>query len=264
MKLTGGSTTCLNLGSYNYLGFASSDEYCTPRVLKTLESSGWSTCSPRSTMGTLRIHHDLEKVVADFIGVEEAITFGMGFATNSFVIPALMGKGSLVLSDALNHSSIVSGVRASGARVQVFRHNDVEHLEALLKSKISEGQPRTHRPWKKILVIVEGIYSMEGEMCDLKKIVELKKRYKAYLYLDEAHSIGALGKTGRGICEQVGVDPKDVDIMMGTFTKSFGSCGGYIGGSKKVISYLRSFCPNHHYASSMSPAAAEQIISAFK
>eukprot|EP00210_Caulerpa_lentillifera_P002944 g2811.t1 len=264
LKLTGSSTTCLNLGSYNYLGFASSDAYCTPRVLKTLKSNGWSTCSPRSSLGTLRIHQDLEKTVAKFIGVEDAITFGMGFATNSFVIPALVGKGCLVLSDALNHASIVSGVRTSGAKVQVFRHNDVQHLEALLKSQIANGQPRTHRPWKKVLIIVEGIYSMEGEMCHLREIIELKKQYKAYLYLDEAHSIGALGKTGRGICEQQGVDPRDVDIMMGTFTKSFGSCGGYIGGPKKTIQYIRSSCPTHHYAASMSPAAAEQIISAFK
>ena len=101
-------------------------------------------------------------------------------------------------------------------------------------------------------------------MCCLKEIVELKKKYKAYLYLDEAHSIGALGKSGKGVCEQLGVNPRDVDIMMGTFTKSFGSCGGYIGGSKRLIAYLRRMCPTQHYAASMSPVTVEQTLSAFK
>ena len=105
---------------------------------------------------------------------------------------------------------------------------------------------------------------MEGEMCQLREIVELKKKYKAYLYLDEAHSIGALGKSGKGVCEQLGVDSRDVDIMMGTFTKSFGSCGGYIGGSKRIIQYLKRNCPTQHYAASMSPPAVEQILSALK
>ena len=189
----------------------------------------------------------------------------MGYATNSVVIPALIGKGGLIISDALNHASIVAGVRASGAKVKVFRHNDTRHLEDVLRASIAEGQPRSHRPWKKvrgggregwnkgeawgerwkrlcilpplrllafcelflpepfqqILIIVEGIYSMEGEACTLKEIVEVKKKYKAYLYLDEAHSIGALGRSGRGCCEHWGVDPADVDIMMG----EVGGCG---------------------------------------
>lgn len=105
---------------------------------------------------------------------------------------------------------------------------------------------------------------MEGEMCHLREVVAIKKKYKAYLYLDEAHSIGAMGKTGHGVCEQLGVNPHDVDIMMGTFTKSFGSSGGYIAGSKKLIDYVRSISPTHHYASSMSPLVAQQILSAFK
>jgi serine palmitoyltransferase len=174
----------------------------------------------------------------------------------------LAGKGTLVVSDALNHSSIVAGVRGSGAKVKVFDHNDPAHLEAVLRSAIAEGQPRTGRPWKKIVIIIEGIYSMEGEMVRLKEIVELKKRYKCYLYLDEAHSIGALGAGGRGVCEQLGVDTADVDIMMGTFTKSFGSCGGYIAGDRGLIQYLRCHCPAHLYATAMSPPAVEQVISA--
>lgn len=121
-------------------------------------------------------------------------------------------------------------------------------------------KPRTGRPWRKILIVVEGIYSMEGEMVRLSEIVRLKKKYGAYLYLDEAHSIGALGATGRGVCEQQGVSPRDVDVMMGTFTKSFGSCGGYIAGSAALVDYVRAASPASYHATAMSPPAARQIV----
>ncbi|KAK7395971.1 hypothetical protein VNO78_16619 [Psophocarpus tetragonolobus] len=135
------------------------------------------------------------------------------------------------------------------------------HLEEVLREQIAEGQPRTHRPWKKIIVIVEGIYSMEGEICKLPEIIAICKKYKAYTYIDEAHSIGAVGKSGRGVSELLGVDTADIDIMTGTFTKSFGSCGGYIAGSNELIKYLKYTCPAHLYATSISPPAAQQIIS---
>ncbi|KAH9743225.1 Long chain base biosynthesis protein 2a [Citrus sinensis] len=188
----------------------------------------------------------------------------MGYVTNSSILPVLMGKGSLIISDSLNHNSIVNGARGSGATIRVFQHNTPSHLEEVLREQIAEGQPRTRRPWKKIMVVVEGIYSMEGELCKLPEIIAICKRYKAYTYLDEAHSIGAVGKTGRGVCELLGVDTSDVDIMMGTFSKSFGSYGGYIAGSKELIQYLKYNCPAHLYATSISPPAAEQIISAIQ
>uniref|UniRef100_A0A061QT62 serine C-palmitoyltransferase n=1 Tax=Tetraselmis sp. GSL018 TaxID=582737 RepID=A0A061QT62_9CHLO len=253
LKLTGTETECLNLGSYNYLGFAAADEFCTPRVISSLGEYGWSSCSSRTMGGTSPEHVQLERDVARFLGKEDAIVLGMGFATNSMILPALVGAGDLVVSDALNHASIVSGVRGSGAKVRVFRHNDAGHLERVLRHAIAEGQPRTHRPWRKILVVVEGIYSMEGEMCNLVDIVAVKKRYKAYLYLDEAHSIGALGRTGRGVCEQLGVDTADVDVMMGTFTKSFGSCGGYVAAARDVVQHLRLHSPASAQACAMSP-----------
>lgn len=256
--------SCLNLGSYNYLGFAASDEYCTPRVIQSLRNFGQSTCSSRVDGGNTVLHEELERLIASFVGKPAAMVYGMGFATNSTTLPSLMGKGGLIISDALNHSSIVAGARASGAKVAVFRHNTPEHLEEVLREAIAEGQPRTHRPWKKIMVVVEGIYSMEGELCRLHEIVAVSKKYKAYIYLDEAHSIGAIGQTGRGICELSGVDPADVDIMMGTFTKSFGSCGGYIAGSRELIKFLKSVSPGHLYATSMSPPAVQQVISALK
>ncbi|PHU02733.1 Long chain base biosynthesis protein 2a [Capsicum chinense] len=188
----------------------------------------------------------------------------MGYATNSAVLPVLIGEGGLIISDSLNHGSIVNGARGSGATIRVFQHNTPSHLERVLRENIAEGQPRTHRRWTKIIVVVEGIYSMEGELCKLSEIIAICKKYKAYVYLDEAHSIGAVGKTGKGVCELLGVDTADVDVMMGTFTKSFGSCGGYIAGSEELIEYLKYTCPAHLYAISISPPAAQQIISAIK
>jgi len=264
LKLTGRKIRCVNLGSYNYLGFAASDEYCTPRVEKTMKSYGWGPCSSRADAGTLPVHLELEKEMAAFLGKEDCITCGMGFATNSTFIPVLAEKGTLFLSDSLNHASIVAGCRGSGAKVKVFSHNEPEQLEAILRAVIAEGQPRTGRPWKKIIIIVEGIYSMEGEFAKLKEIVEIKKKYKAYLYLDEAHSIGAIGSTGKGVCESLGIDTKDIDIMMGTYTKSFGSCGGYIAGDKHVIDWLRIHCAANLYATAMSPPAVEMVLSALK
>ncbi|KAL6325172.1 hypothetical protein AAG906_023017 [Vitis piasezkii] len=256
LKRTSNISRCLNLGSYNYLGFAASDEYCTPRVIESLKKFSPSTCSSRADGGTIMMHNELEKYVANFVGKPAAIVFGMGYVTNSAI--------RLIISDSLNHSSIVNGARGSGATIRVFQHNTPSHLEEVLREQIAEGQPRTHRPWKKIIVVVEGIYSMEGDLCKLPEIIAICKKYKAYSYLDEAHSIGAVGKTGRGVCELLGVDPADVDILMGTFTKSFGSCGGYIAGSKELIQYLKHTSPAHLYATSMSPPAVQQIISSIK
>ncbi|KAG9446249.1 hypothetical protein H6P81_012377 [Aristolochia fimbriata] len=264
LKRTTNTTRCLNLGSYNYLGFAAADEYCTPRVIESLNKFSPSTCSARVDGGTTVLHEELEDLVARFVGKPAAVVFGMGYVTNSAILPALIGKGALIVSDSLNHNSIVNGARGSGATVRVFQHNTPSHLEEVLREQIATGQPRTRRPWKKIIVVVEGIYSMEGELCKLPEIIAVCKKYKAYTYLDEAHSIGAVGKTGRGVCELLGVDPADVDIMMGTFTKSFGSCGGYIAGSKELVKYLKYACPAHLYATSMSPPAVQQVISAIK
>uniref|UniRef100_A0A0E0BJH9 serine C-palmitoyltransferase n=1 Tax=Oryza glumipatula TaxID=40148 RepID=A0A0E0BJH9_9ORYZ len=277
LKRTSNTTRCLNLGSYNYLGFAAADEYCTPLVIESLKKYSPSTCSVRVdgvcrhhadsfhlATGTTKLHTELEELVARFVGKPAAILFGMGYVTNSAIIPCLVGKGGLIISDSLNHNSIVNGARGSGATVRVFQHNSPAHLEEVLREQIADGQPRTHRPWKKIIVIVEGIYSMEGELCKLPEIIAVCKKYKAYTYLDEAHSIGAVGQSGRGVCELLGVDPADVDIMMGTFTKSFGSCGGYIAASKEIIQHLKLSCPAHIYATSMSPPAVQQVISAIK
>uniref|UniRef100_A0A673GSZ6 serine C-palmitoyltransferase n=1 Tax=Sinocyclocheilus rhinocerous TaxID=307959 RepID=A0A673GSZ6_9TELE len=254
----------INMGSYNYLGFAENTGTCADAASECTVKYGVGVCSSRQETGNLDKHEELEKLVARFLGVESSMVFGMGFATNSMNIPALMGKGCLILSDELNHVSLVLGARLSGATIRVFKHNNMQSLEKLLWDAIVHGQPRTHRPWKKILILVEGIYSMEGSIVRLPEIIVLKKKYKAYLYLDEAHSIGALGPRGRGVVDYFGLDPCDVDIMMGTFTKSFGAAGGYIGGKKDLVDYLRLHSHSAVYATSMSPPITQQIITSMK
>ncbi|TMW57410.1 hypothetical protein Poli38472_003335 [Pythium oligandrum] len=254
---------CINLGSYNYLGFA--DDWmntCSKDVFHAVENFGLASSNPAMEFGTTTIHEELEAAVAKFVGKPAAIVYNMGYGTNATSIPALMGKGSLIISDSMNHSSIVNGARASGAVVSVFRHNDPAHLEHVLRTKIAEGQPRTHRPWTKILVMVEGIYSMEGEIVDLRAIVDVAKKYRAYTYVDEAHSIGALGNTGRGVCEYCNVDPSEIDILMGTFTKSFGGMGGYIAASEEIVNFMRSSSAGANYATSISPVIAMQVLTA--
>ncbi|KAG8584008.1 hypothetical protein GDO81_008635 [Engystomops pustulosus] len=254
----------INMGSYNYLGFAENDEESLESVKNALERYGAGVCSTRQEMGHFDVHQELEDLVAEFVKAEAAMVFSMGFATNSTNIPALVGKGCLILSDELNHTSLVLGARISGATIKIFKHNNMQNLEKLLRDAVVNGQPRTHRAWKKILILVEGIYSMEGSIVRLPEIVALKKKYKAYLYLDEAHSIGAVGPTGRGVVEYFGVNPADVDVMMGTFTKSFGAMGGYIAGKKDLVDYLRTHSHSALYASSMSPPVAEQTIRVMK
>ena len=228
----------------------------------------WSVCSQllcilklcKFISGHTRTQDDLEKLVAEFLGVEDAICFSMGFATNSMNAPCLVDKHSLIISDQYNHASLILGCRLSGAGIKVFKHNDMKSLERILRDAIAYGNPKTHRPYKKILIVVEGIYSMEGSICNLPEIIALKKKYKCYLYLDEAHSIGAMGATGRGVVEYWGCNPRDVDIMMGTFTKSFGAAGGYIGGSVDTIAHLRKASPTGYYSAPMSPPVAQQVI----
>jgi len=261
----GEQKNCLNLGSYNYLGFADDwQSTCRADVVGSLDSFSVGSCGPRADAGTTTLHKKLEETVARFVGKEAAFVFNMGYGTNTTGVPALMGHGSLIISDSLNHTSIVNGARASGAVIKVFKHNDASNLESILRENIALGQPRTRRPWKKILVMVEGIYSMEGEICELQAIVRVAKKYKAYTYVDEAHSIGALGKTGRGVCEHCGVDPADIDILMGTFTKSFGGMGGYIAGSKALVCSLKQMSLGSSISNAMSPIITQQVLTAFK
>ncbi|KAJ2488864.1 serine palmitoyltransferase component [Coemansia sp. RSA 2050] len=263
-EFTGRVRNVLNLASYNYLGFAQSEGPCADKVEAALLEHGLTQGSTRAEAGRSLLLTETEDMVARFVGCEAALIVSMGYATNALNIPALVGRGCLIISDELNHSSLVSGARLSGATIRVFKHNYTPDLEKVLRRSISQGQPRTHRPWKKILVVVEGLYSMEGEFCRLPEILELRRRYGFYLFVDEAHSIGALGPRGRGICDHFGVDPREVDVLMGTFTKSFGAAGGYIAGSKALIDYLRLHSHSAVYAEAMSVPVLAQVSSSMR
>lgn len=258
-KLTGTTTETLNMASYNYLGFAQADGECADAAEASIKKYGISFCSPRADIGTSELHLEVEKLVANFVGKEAATIHSMGFVTNASVFPALVGKGCLLISDQLNHASIRFGARISGAVIDMFKHNDMADLERVLRERISQGQPRTHRPWRKILVAVEGLYSMEGTMCNLPGLVALKKKYKFALYVDEAHSIGALGPTGRGVCDYFGIDPAQIDILMGTFTKSFGANGGYICANRDIIDKIRVTNAGTIFGETPTPAVLTQI-----
>jgi serine palmitoyltransferase len=260
-EYTGESTECLNLSSYNYLGFAQSKGTCTGKAVETVDEYGTSGCAPRNVGGTTDLHLQCEKLIADFVGQDDAILVSQGYGTNAFLFASIADSRTLVISDALNHASIRFGVRVSGASVKVFDHNNIKDLERVIRDSIAQGQPKTHRPWAKIIIAVEGLYSMEGNMCNLEAIIQLKEKYKCYLFVDEAHSIGALGPRGRGICDYFGIDPRRVDVLMGTLTKSFGATGGYISGSQKIIDRIRlDYCTNV-YGESVPPPVLSQIIS---
>ncbi|KAK0711321.1 pyridoxal phosphate-dependent transferase [Lasiosphaeris hirsuta] len=258
-KFTGTFTETLNMSSYNYLGFAQSEGPCADAVEECVRKYGLTSCSPRSDTGTSDLALEVEHEIAQFVGKPAAMVFSMGFVTNAGSFPALVSKGCLILSDELNHASIRIGARLSGAVIRSFKHNSMSDLERKLREAIAQGQPRTHRPWKKILVAVEGLYSMEGTMVDLPGVIALKKKYKFFLYIDEAHSIGALGPKGRGVCDYFGVDPAEVDILMGTLTKSFGANGGYVAAEKHIIDKLKSTNAATLLGESPAPSVLMQI-----
>uniref|UniRef100_A0A1I7U2G7 Aminotran_1_2 domain-containing protein n=1 Tax=Caenorhabditis tropicalis TaxID=1561998 RepID=A0A1I7U2G7_9PELO len=258
-KYTGGETEVINLGSYNYLGFSHRSGVCAEAAAAHIEKYGINCGGSRQEQGNHLVHRSVDRTIADYLGVEDAIVFPMGFATNSMNIPSLVDEGSLILSDRLNHASLVTGCRLSGAKTVVFKHNDAKDCERKLRDALCQVSPNTGKPYNKVLIIIEGIYSMEGTIVDLPAFIEVKKKYNCYLFLDEAHSIGAVGPTGRGVAEYWGCNPRDIDVMMGTLTKSFASAGGYMGGSKKVIDHIRRYSAGTVYGVTMSPPLIAQV-----
>uniref|UniRef100_A0A0N4Z498 Aminotran_1_2 domain-containing protein n=1 Tax=Parastrongyloides trichosuri TaxID=131310 RepID=A0A0N4Z498_PARTI len=264
-KFTGTYKDILNFGSYNYLGFSQNDGPCAEAAINEIENGGIGVCSTKHEIGNTILQREVEQQVANFIGVEDAIIFPMGFGTNSMNISSLVNDDCLVLSDQLNHNSIVTGCRMSKATIKVFKHNDPIDLERVIRKTLPYGNPKKGgSKYKKILIIVEGIYSMEGTIVDLPAIVAIKKKYNAYLFLDEAHSIGAMGPNGKGVVDYFGMDASDVDIMMGTLTKSFAAAGGYIGGSKKTIDHIRASSSGAIYGGVYSAPVLAQIQSSLR
>lgn len=261
---TGESVDCINLSSYNYLGFAQSKGQCTDAAEEAVLTRGLVAGGTRYNGGCSDMHEETEKVVAEFVGKEAAMLYSMGYATNANFFATIADKRCLVLSDELNHASIRTGLRVAGAVVKVFPHNDMVELERMIREHIAQGQPRSHRPWSKIFVVVEGLYSMEGTLCDLPELVKLREKYGIYLFVDEAHSIGAMGPHGRGVCDYFNIDTAKVDILMGTFTKSFGATGGYIASSQELIDRLKVVNMSNVYAEAPTPPVLAQIQASLK
>jgi len=194
------------------------------------------------------VHRDLEAALAALHGAEDAICFVSGHATNVSVIGGLLGEGDLIVTDALVHNSVIEGAKLSAAKRILCPHGDIEAMERALRLN-----RRRHR---RALLVVEGLYSMDGDVPDLAALVRLKRRYDAWLMVDEAHSLGVLGQTGRGIAEEQGVDPADIDIWMGTLSKALASTGGYIAGSRQLVDLLKYTSPGFVYSVGTAPAVA--------
>lgn len=245
----------LNFATYNYLGLVG-DPRVNTAAIKAIEHYGTSASASRVASGDRKVHRDLENEISQFLGCEDTLIFASGHATNVTTIGALVGRGDLIVHDSLAHDSLLGGAKLSGARRVSFAHNDMEALERVLK----ELRPAARR----VLIVVEGAYSMDGDLAPLNEIIALKKKYNALLMVDEAHSIGCIGKTGRGIGEVCGVARNDVDVWMGTLSKSLASCGGFVAGSRTFINYLKYTGGGFVYAAAISPANAAAALEALR
>ncbi|MFE5719059.1 aminotransferase class I/II-fold pyridoxal phosphate-dependent enzyme [Streptomyces erythrochromogenes] len=248
-----GDRSYLSFGSYNYLGM-SGHPTVNEAVHRAVERYGTSVSASRVLSGERELTVRLERALAGFLGVEDCLTLVSGHATNVTAIGHLVGAGDLVLHDALAHDSILQGCALSGAARRPFAHNDPGDLEHLLRINRSR--------FRRVLIAVEGAYSMDGDLVDLPAVIELKKRYGALLMVDEAHSIGTVGEHGRGVGEFFGVGRSDVDLWMGTLSKSFASCGGYLGGSARMVRWLRHTLPGFVYSVGLTPANAAAALAA--
>lgn len=243
----------INYCGYNYLGM-SGDPEVNHAAIESVQQYGTSVSASRLIAGEKPIHQQLERAIANLIGTQDCVVFSAGHATSVSTITHLFGPNDLILHDILIHNSALQGAIFSGAKRLAFPHNDVAILEQLLA---------THRhQYERVLIITEGIFSMDGDIPAIPKFVELKKQYHAFLMIDEAHSIGTLGNTGAGVREYFNLQPTDVDIWMGTLSKSFGSCGGYIAGSADLIEYLKFGAGGFVYSAGISPANTAAALAA--
>lgn len=236
-----------NFASYNYLGL-NGHPAVNAAASEAIERFGTSVSASRLVAGERPFHSQVEAALAAMHGVEDAIVMVSGHATNVTTIGHLMKPADLILTDSLVHNSIAEGARLSGATRLNFPHNNLEALEALLAE---HRHKHDH-----VLIVVEGLYSMDGDYPDLPALIRLKQSFDAWLLVDEAHSIGVMGKTGHGIAEHFGIDPRSVEMWMGTLSKTFSACGGYIAGSRALCDYLRLSAPGFVFSVGLSPALA--------
>ena len=250
-----GGRQLVSFSSYNYLGL-SGHPMVGYAIREAVERYGSSVSAARILSGNRPLHDELDRTLADLVGAEDAITLVGGHCTNVSVIGHLVGPDDLIVHDGLAHDSILQGCRLSGASRQPFPHQDIDALEALLQ--------QTRDRYRRVLIVVEGVYSMDGDICDLPALIALKKRHGALLMVDEAHSIGVLGAHGGGVGEHFGVDRSDVDVWMGTLSKSMASCGGYVAGRHELIDYFRYTLPGSIFSAGMSPANAAAALAALR
>ena len=241
----------LMFGSNAYTGLTG-DQRIIDAAKNALDKYGSGCAGSRFLNGTLDLHVQLEKELAEYIGKDETLCFSTGFFVNSGVLAVVVGRGDYIICDDRDHASIVDGRRLSFARQLHYKHNDMEDLENILK-----GLP--HEAVK--LIVVDGVFSMEGDLANLPKIVELKHKYNCSIMVDEAHGLGVFGKEGRGVCDYFGLTD-EVDLIMGTFSKSMASIGGFIAGDKDTINYLRHTVRTYIFSASNTPAATAAALEA--
>lgn len=251
-EITSKQGTEVSMGDHHVLMFGSNaytglvgDQRIIDAAKAATDQYGTGCAGSRFLNGTLDIHVKLEKELAEFVGKEEALCFSTGFTVNSGVIAAIGGREDYIICDDRDHASIVDGRRLSFARQLKYKHNDMEDLERILKNL-------PHDVIK--LIVVDGVFSMEGDLCKLPEIVELKKKYNCSIMVDEAHGLGVFGKQGRGVCDHFGLTD-EVDLIMGTFSKSLASIGGFIAGDWDTINYLRHSARTYMFSASNTPAA---------
>jgi 8-amino-7-oxononanoate synthase len=234
----------VSFANYDYLGLATH-----PRVKASaamaIETLGIGALASRLVGGERSTHQIFEQEIAAFLGTETALTLVSGYLTNLTTVTHLMAGRDALFIDELSHNSIVSAAKSSGAEVIVFRHNDLEHLDDLLADN--------RENYRNVMIVVEALYSMDGDIVDLPRLVEIKERHQAWLLVDEAHSLGVLGATGRGICEHANVDPGRVDLIIGTLSKTLASCGGFIAAKRNITEWMRYTLPGFVYSVGLSP-----------
>ena len=246
-ETTIGGRTYINYSSYNYLGLCG-HPMISKRAKDAIDRYGTSASASRPVSGERPVHRELECKLAEIHDTEESVVFVSGHATNVTAIGYLFGKDDLIVHDVLAHNSIIQGAVLSGAKRLSFPHNDSAALDKLLEENRAK--------YKRVLIAIEGMYSMDGDIPPLPEFIEMRKRHKAFLMVDEAHSLGVLGARGYGIKEHFGVDSSDIDISMGTLSKTLSSCGGYIAGKRVLIENLKFNAPGFVYSVGMSPPIA--------
>ncbi len=245
----------LNFASYDYLGLNGHPDVVAA-AKAAIDEHGTSVSASRIVAGERPLHRQLEAALAELYETETAVTFVSGHATNVSTISTLLDSDDLIVYDELAHNSLLVGIKLSNAKAFAFRHNDLEDLERLL---------RIHRrSSRNALVVVEGLYSMDGDIADLPGLVAVKERYGAWLMVDEAHGLGVLGATGKGLAEHSGVDPKRVDIWMGTLSKALAGCGGYVAGNHELVEILKFRASGQVYSVGMSPPVAAAALASLQ